>query len=272
MTHQVTDPNSHVFFVTSHGTAGDHWFEWLAKALNAHPEIMIFAGEAVRQKYFHERARNERPDTALFVRFLADLGMPYTAVGDCYSYRAYQLESLSEMFGDQVRFINVVRHPVAWLHFYVSWRCNNMRMPATITTPLDHEWKVTCHDTFSALNLKSYSREDVAIWSAYQGMDILNRMVSDKRVNVNYPLERIVESPDYFQKIISWLTHGRVQFDKERLKQTYARLDVPSRANGVILTDLEKERATWPQWKEEAWSRIVKPETLAMFEEYGYTL
>src|SRR3972149_4717635 len=62
---------------------------WFVKALNANPEIMAYlANEGSRPKYFpEERSRAQRPDLIKFTRFVADVGMTYTAIGDCSTYR-----------------------------------------------------------------------------------------------------------------------------------------------------------------------------------------
>ncbi|MGZ4953916.1 MAG: hypothetical protein ACXV8Q_02295 [Methylobacter sp.] len=264
---------SHVFYVSSHGSADDHWFNWFAKALNAHPEIMIYFGESVRQKYMNERSRKERPDLVQFTPFLADLGRAYLAIGDCYSYRAYQLEQLWEAFQSKVRFVNLVRHPYCWLHFYVTWRCTNMGMPQGVTGPLDHEWSVVNHDVLASLNLKPYTRDNVEVWSSYQGMLILNRMVSDLRPNVhNYCLEKVIKEPELFNDIVGYLTHGRVQFSPELLRLIYSWTHTPFR-NGLkkrVMAD--EEYARWPGWKKGAFQEIINDETISMFENYGYQL
>ena len=93
------DALSHVFYVTSWGYGADHWFAWFVRALNANPEIMAYlANEGSRPKYFpEERTRAERPDLLQFTRFIADVGMTYTAAGDCYSYRPTMMHALLEV-------------------------------------------------------------------------------------------------------------------------------------------------------------------------------
>lgn len=264
---------SHVFYVSSHGSADDHWFNWFAKALNAHPEIMIYFGESVRQKYMHERSRKERPDLVHFTQFLADLGRAYQAIGDCYSYRAYQLEQLWETYGSHVRFVNLVRHPYCWLHFYVTWRSTNMGMPQGVNGPLDHEWSVVRHDILSELDLKPYTRNDVEIWASYQGMLILNRMISDLRPNVqNYCLEKIIKQPALFNDISRYLTHDRVQFDSALLELIYSWIHTPFRQGLKKRVLPDEEYGLWPNWKKDAFRKIVNIETLSMFEQYEYIL
>lgn len=264
---------SHVFYVSSHGCAGDHWISWFSKALNSHPEIMIFMGESSRQKYLNERSRKERPPLIPFTHFLAELGGDHDAIGECYAYRAYQLEELWPVFQDQVRFVNLVRHPYCWLHFYVTWRCGNLGVPMEVTGPIDHEWNVVQHALFKELGLKPYTRNDIEIWSSYQGMSILNRMVSDLHPGVrNECLERIVKDPELFTDIVDYLTHGRVLFDEELLRKIYGWVYTPFRDRPPQRVVPAEIFIKWPDWKKEAFDRIVNQNTRDMFLQYGYTL
>jgi len=71
---------SKVFYVSSHGMAGDHLFDWLPKALGSHPEIYTYMGESIRSKYLKERKRNERPDLLEFTNFLYDMGATFVII------------------------------------------------------------------------------------------------------------------------------------------------------------------------------------------------
>lgn len=259
--------------MTSHGSAGDHWFDWLAKSLNVSPEIMIYMGDTVRAKYLKERSRKERADIFAFTEFLIDVGAVYTAIGECYAYRSYQLEALIKMYNDQIRFVNIVRHPYCWLGFYVDWRCSNMNMPAENTQGVAHEWSVVCHDEIAAYHLKPYKREDVHIWSSYQGMLILNRMITDIRPGViNHPLEKIVSDPNLLQEIVAFLTHNSVQFTDHELEIIYSWVDTPFIQERKIRHDPELEYQQWPDWKQEAFEKIVTKEVRDMFTSFGYHL
>lgn len=262
-----------VFYVSSHGVAGDHWFEWFARSLNAHPDVMVYMGETVRSKYLKERSRKERPDLLKFTQFLIDVGASYEAIGECFAYRAYQLELLKPVYGDKIRFINLVRHPYSWLGYYVDWRCSNMNMPAGNAEGVDHEWRTTCHDEIKRYRLKPYQRHEVDIWAFYQGLLILNRMVSDKReAGPNIPLETIIADQNAFQKTVSFLTHNRIHYDRILLDRIYSWVEKPFRTNGTIRKDPQKEYRNWPDWKNEAFNKIVRQETVEMFREYGYDI
>lgn len=262
-----------VFYVTSHGSAGDHWFDWLARALNAHPDVMIYLGETVRSKYLRERGRHERPEVGAFTDFLFDLGAFYEAIGECYAYRSYQLEPVRARWGDLVRMVNVVRHPYCWLTAYVDWRCTNMGMPADQTSGIDHEWNVVRHSDFLELELEPYKRDDIRIWASHQGMHILNRMTTDVRPGVrNVQLEHLVASRDVFRDAISYLTHERIVFDDALLDRVYRWVSTPFRPRSRILESASQERDRWPTWKVLAFERLVSSSARAVFEAHGYVL
>ncbi|EKE05878.1 MAG: hypothetical protein ACD_19C00170G0002 [uncultured bacterium] len=262
-----------VFYLSSHGMGGDHWFDWLAKALNAHQDVLVFLGESVRSKYLKERSRKERPDIVQYTFYLNDVGSRcYEAVGECFSYRAYQLEVLSKN-GLDVRWANIVRHPYAWLYFYIKWRTSNMNMPEDNISGVDHEWSVTKHEEFAKLPLKKYRREDVHVWSAYQGMDILNRMASDLHKGViNIPLEDLIYNREKFLDLVHYLFRNRVKYSEDLLDKIYSMVDTPFRGEEALLTDPQKEYESWPKWKKDAFEVIVNNNTKKMFESYGYEL
>ncbi|TPV92936.1 MAG: hypothetical protein B7733_23190 [Myxococcales bacterium FL481] len=260
-----------VFFLTSHGMAGDHWFDWLPKALGSHSEIFVYMGESVRSKYLHERSRKERPDVVAFAEFLFDLGTPYTAIGECFAYRSYQLDPLRRRFGGQVRFANILRDPFCWMEFFVTWRCNNLNQAPGVTTAIDHEWAVARHEEFAALKLRPYSREDVEVWATYQAMHILNRMKTDEADNVvNYRMEDMVGDPRRLQELVAWLTQGRIEYDRAALEAIYSWVDTPWRAGARVLADPAAIRQQWPEWKHEAFAALVTQATRERFSRLGY--
>jgi hypothetical protein len=250
-----------IFFVTSHGLAGDHWFDWFSRALNAHPDIYVYMGESVRAKYFKERSRKERPDPEKYVEFLRDMGAAYPVVGETYAYRSYQLEHLP----NDIRRINVTRHPYCWLGHYVDWRVSGMNYPPAV----DHEWDVVDHDLYR--NLKPYTREDVEEWAFFRGLTILNRMTSDLRVE-NVKIESIIENRDVFEEVFRFLTEGGLTYHAKSM-EALAKLRFTAWRKGTeIRRSPSYERKSWPAWKNEAWDAIIKPETLDLFAHHGYVL
>ncbi|MET0082065.1 MAG: hypothetical protein ABW079_03570 [Sedimenticola sp.] len=263
-----------VFFVTSRGYAADHWYSWFVKALNCHNEILAYlANEGSRPKYFAERSREERPDVITYARFLSDVGMTYQGIGDCYSYRANKMEPIIREFGDDIRIININRHPFVWLKFYVTWRTNNMRMLNGENGPIDHEWNISNHELFESLGLKSYARSDIERWATYQGMFHLNKISEDIYSDIKqYLMEDIVSDRAIFNEVVSYLTHDRCKFSDNQLDDIYAMAWVPFKGEDKLRIVPGEEYCSWESWKIDAYEKIVTSETRSAFQSLGYEL
>ena len=272
----VNDALSHVFYVTSWGYAADHWFSWFVKAINASPEVMTYlANEGSRPKYFpEERTRAQRPDLIKYSRFIADVGMTYTAIGDCYSYRATMMQPVLETWPNIVRIVQLTRHPYAWLFFHVRWRVTNMRMLGGEMGPLEHEWRYACdHELFKRLGLKPYEKTDVAVWTTYQGLLKMNDVVGDTKMPIRQiPIEEVVRSRDLFCEIVCYLTHGRVSYGEQLLDQIYTWVWRPFRGETTLRAHPAELRQSWPDWQIEAFEKIVSREAKDNFQALGYQL
>jgi hypothetical protein len=271
---RISEALSHVFYVTSWGYGADHWFSWFVKALNANPEIMAYlANEGSRPKYFpEERSRAQRPDLIKFTRFFADVGMTYTAIGDCYSYRPTMMHALIEKWPDIVRIIQLTRHPYAWLFFHVRWRTTNMRMLGGEQGPLDHEWRYGCdHDLFQRLGLKPYEKENIEIWTTYQGMWKMNDVASDSKMPIRQiPIEQVVSNREIFIDIINYLTHDRVKYEDRLLDLIYNWVWEPFGGEELLCASPDKLRAEWKDWQIEAFEKLVSIDARNCFLKLGY--
>jgi len=273
---EVSDALTHAFYVTSWGYGADHWFAWFVKALNANPEIMTYlANEGSRPKYFpEERTRAERPDIIKFTRFMADVGMTYSAIGDCYSYRPTMLHELIEKWPDKVRIIHLTRHPYAWLYFHVRWRTKNMRMLGGELGPIEHEWQYGCdHELFKRLDLKPYEKENIEIWATYQGMWKMNDVASDAKMPIRQiPVESVVKDRELFCELVDYITHGRVKYDEKLLDLIYGWVWTPFRGETKLDVSPSRLREEWPDWKIEAFEKLVSKEAVQSFQDLGYKL
>lgn len=264
-----------VFYVTAWGYAADHYFGWLPKALNSHPEIFaLLAHEGSRPKYLKERLRSERPDLVPFTEFLNDMGMTYAAIGDCYSYRATQLISLlSNPTYANIPAVNLLRHPVVWLEFYIRWRSGNMRMRAGATDPLAHEWRVANHALFKSLDLKPYDKSEIDIWASYQGMLQLRAIPGELQAfKTHVTIESLIESPELFRNLVTYLTRSKVTLDQSDLDRAYTMVptlfsgETPVNANPKSLLE------TWPGWKIDAFRKLFTSEQAFIYRKFGYDL
>jgi len=262
-----------VFYVTSWGYAADHLFGWFPKALNCHRDIFaLLAHEGSRPKYLNERTRAERPPLGPFTEFLNDMGMTYSAIGDCYSYRAGQMPELLEI--DRYKAIpvaNLTRHPVSWLEFYMRWRASNMRMRAEAIDPLAWEWKVTCHAYFEFLGLHKYTKDDIEVWASYQGMFQLNNVLGDiAAVSCHLPIEKVANAPDVFKELVTYLSGGKVEFNQEDLDRAYSMRHTLFRGESEVDSDPDQLMEGWPGWKVDAFRKIVSPQAIEAYKSFGY--
>lgn len=264
-----------VFYVTAWGYAADHYFGWLPKALNLHPEIFaLLAHEGSRPKYLKERTRAQRPPLVPFTEFLNDMGMTYQAIGDCYSYRAGQMaELLGEPRYHGIPVVNLVRHPFVWLEFYIRWRAGNMRMRAGATDPLAWEWKVAHHGTFRHLGLKPYDKDDVQVWAAFQGMTQLNNVLGDlPAVKMHIPVEHIATDQDAFTALVEYLTKGRCVYDQRDLDRAFAMTGTLFRGEEPVETNPRLIVDSWPGWKVDAFRALLTPAAIDAYKSFGYDL
>ncbi|MCR4303662.1 MAG: sulfotransferase domain-containing protein [Gallionella sp.] len=264
-----------VFYVTAWGYAADHLFGWFPKALNCHRDIFaLLAHEGSRPKYLRERTRGERPPLVPFTEFLNDMGMTYSAIGDCYSYRAGQMpELLSIDRYKNIPVVNLVRHPVAWLEFYVRWRASNMRMRVGATDPLEWEWKTACHAYFEYLGLPSYSKDDIDIWASYQGMFQLNNVLGDiHAVQRHIAVEKIADEPETFKDLATYLTRGEVTFDQQSMDCAYSMRHTLFRGESPVECDPDRLMQAWPGWKVDAFRKLVSQKAMDAYASFGYDL
>ena len=264
----------HVFYVTSWGYAADHWYGWLPKALNCHPDMFaLLSHEGSRPKYLKERTRGERPALVPYTNFLNDMGMTYQAIGDCYSYRASQMPEVIQHWQGDIPVANMVRHPYPWLEFYVRWRASNMRMPDGSLGPLEWEWGTVNHELFKRLELMPYTKEEIPVWAAYQGMFLLNQVINDQVAGVRQvTLESVVASRSAFAELASFLTKGRCQYTPALLDQVFSFVNTPFRGEEQLRMVPGELYAGWPAWKREAFSRILTPRAIERFKSFGYEL
>ncbi len=264
-----------VFFVTAWGYAADHLFGWVPKALNTHRDVFaLLAHEGSRPKYFNERTRGERPPLIPYTEFLNDMGMTYSAIGDCYSYRAGQMpELLGVEQYKNVPVVNLVRHPVAWLEFYARWRTSNMRMRAGVTDPLAWEWKNVNHAYLGSLGLRSYSKDDIEIWATYQGMLQLNNVLGDiNAIQYHIPIEIVADEPDVFKDLANYLCRNQIVFDQADIDRAYVTRHTLFRGEEEVICDPVQLMASWPGWKVDAFRKLVSRDAMSIYTSFGYDL
>lgn len=264
-----------VFYATSWGTMADHLPNWFIRALNSHRDVLALPGnEGPRQKYMKELTRAERPPLVQYTEFLNDIGIVFGAIADCFSYRAGQMPELLklERYKD-IPVVNMPRHPVPWLQFHVRWRASNMRMREGRVDPLAWEWKVTCHTYFEYLGLRPYVKEEVDVWTSFQGMLQLNNVLGDiHAVSRHVPFEVVADDPAVFRNLVSYLGRGRIEYDTADMDRAYSTRHTLFNGEEKLECDPKTLFDAWPGWKVDAFRKLVTPEAMAAHRSFGYDL
>jgi hypothetical protein len=264
-----------VFYATAWGTMADHLPNWFIRALNGHRDIFALPGnEGPRQKYMGELTRAERPPLVQYTEFLNDIGIVFAAIGDCFSYRAGQMPALLGIERYKTTpVVNMPRHPFPWLQFHVRWRASNMRMRAGKVDPLAWEWKVTQHAYFDYLGLQPYTREEVEVWATFQGMMQLNNVLGDiNTVPRHMPFEVVADDPAAFKDLVKYLTRGAVEFDQGDLDRAYSTRHTLFHGEEPLECDPRTLFEAWPDWKVDAFRKLVTPQAMAAHKSFGYNL
>ena len=262
-----------IFFLTSHGMAGDLLFDWLPKVLKLHPEIFIYMGESIRSKYLRERSRKERPNPIKFKEFLFDMCSDnYSLAGECFSYRTYHFKKLPKNFFKNCKILNIVRDPIIWLHHYYNWRVNNMNMPKDNRFSINHEWSIVEHEKFQKLKLKKYKKEDVKVWSFFQGLSILTRMQSDINDGIkSVRIEDISQSIKKLNNLLSYLSDGKLKFSSKSEDLIFS-LQKIRRKNHRLYLSHDKIISEWDHWQKDAYESILSRKHKEVFQKHGYII
>ena len=140
--------------------------------------------------------------------------------------------------------------------------------------PLDHEWKNGCdHDLFRTLGLKKYSKADVEIWTTYQGFWKMNDFASDVKVPIKLvPIENVVRNQNMFKELISYLTNYSVEYSASQIDEIYSWVWTPFDGEDHLRIVPKEDRENWPNWKIDAFEKLVLPEAREAIESVGYKL
>lgn len=257
------------------GNDGDHLPNWFIRALNSHRDILALpVNEGPRQKYLAELTRAERPPLVPYTEFLNDIGTVFGVIGDCFSYRAGQMPALLGIDRyKNIPVVNMPRHPYPWLQFHVRWRASNMRMREGNVDPLAWEWKVTPHAYFDYLGLRPYTKDEVEVWSAFQGMLQLNNVLGDvNSVPRHVPIEVVADDPAVFKDLANYLTRGAVEYTADDMDRAYSTRHTLFHGEEPLECDPRILYEAWLDWKVDAFRKLVTPEAMAAHKSFGYDL
>jgi hypothetical protein len=233
-----------VFAVISWGCAAT---TWIARALNAHPDIY-----ATHRMTSVSRLTGVKLEAAEYLDLLAMESFAYVAVGDVHSISSTDVPALNEMFGDRFRAAVVVREPY---RRYRSTRA--MQRKLAHTGFWDHEH---LHEPARAAGL-DIADDDTDAWFAVGAANLLNMVTAEDPGCPIYRSEDLVSDPATLVRFVRHLSGGRVHPTAEWARTEVRREPVHSHARaGDELTARDHEII----------QRIVRPEAWAAYRRLGY--
>ena len=239
-----------VFAVVSWGCAATHW---LARTLNAHPDIFcVHAGNFS----WHHYGRAPYLDGPEYLTTIRAMGSSYAAAGDVHGVDLRTIGAARQTFGDQFACAIVVREPIARLYSQIALFKANLHTRA---------WNVDYVQRFIdrgvVLPVDSYENR-----LTLHGISMLNSIVSEQATARVWRCEDLTTEAETLAEFVTEIAGGAVRVD-------------PGWARGVIDLPGIHQHASGDQalpdrrpqdWQIDAIRKIVLPEAWDRYAQLGY--
>ena len=149
----------------------------------------------------------------------------------------------------EVPVLHLTRHPYAWLFFMSVGACECACWVERISLLIMNGKEVIMIFP-EDLKLKPYTKDDVEIWTTYQGMWKMNDVAADIKVPIRQvTIEDVISNRLLFAELIEFLTDGQVTYSEELLNLIYSWIWTPFDGEEKLRIVPSEDRATWPDWK-----------------------
>ncbi len=255
---------SNVFVVVSWGRTGT---VWLAKLLNAHPQVFCLHHlPASMQSVLGPAAVPSEVD---YLRLVVDqAGAHYRLVGDCHGVRVQRIHLLQDAFGDRLRVCSVTRHPVPRLESYLlyaqqigvaSYGIDYVRVSAGIPE-----------------HLRALAEGEERMFFAYL-MGLVNLIELEVEAGPVFPIERLSTNLREVNRLLAHLSDGELKFTAAAARSVMAeRLNVSVGPDGTPLpprtADPEERFMAWPSWQQELFLGLLHDRARELYEQLGLAL
>jgi hypothetical protein len=241
-------PPTHAFAVISWGCAATGW---LAKALNAHPDIFcVHAGNWFLATLGGAPYMQGVP----YLRMLASQGYAHRAAGDVHGVSRSDVPELRRVFRDGFGCAVMVRDPLPRLKSQFSLFRKNAESRAWGDLGyLDPQIRDT------GLDPAELSYEDKL---TFHGANMLNAILDERAVGRVFRIEDLTTNPAVLLELVDEITNGKVPHNEawaERIVGTPA-----------VNRHKEGEDAPFDEIQRRAIRTCVRPEAWAAYLELGY--
>lgn len=239
-----------VFAVVSWGCAATHW---LARTLNAHPDIFcVHAGNFS----WHHYGRAPYLDGPEYLTTIREMGSSYGAAGDVHGVDLRTIGAVRKTFGDQFACAIVVREPIARLYSQIALFKANLHTRA---------WNVDYVQRFIdqgvVLPVDSYENR-----LTLHGISMLNSIVSEQATARVWRCEDLTTQAETLAAFVTEIAGGSVCVDPGWAQAAIGLPGVHRHAN-----DDNAAPDRRPQdWQIDAIRKIVSPEAWDHYAQLGY--
>ena len=127
------------------------------------------------------------------------------------------------------------------------------------------------HAYFGSFGLRSYLKDDIEIWAAYQGMLQLNNVLGDiNAIQYHTPIEIVADELDVFRDLANYLCRSQIVFDQADIDRAYAMRHTFFRGEEEVICDPVQLMASWPGWKGDAFGKLVSRDAMSIYTSFGY--
>lgn len=244
---------AHLFAIVTWGAAATNW---LAKVLNAHPEVLCLhnAGNP-----WARVTGTSRIDEMTYMEFVARVGRIYQAAGDCHAVSADSIPKLKKRWGECFRAAVVVRHPVP--RILSMW---NLAKRAGIDSyELDYRFlRSVAPPALDWLKTKEH------LFFLHTSR-MANNILKEVEVGPVFKMEALTADPNQVRTLLHHLTGSELDFHAAMLDSLFGQRLV-SHSN---LDHPQKPETAFTQlaeWQQDIFRAAFDPKARAIYERLGY--
>ena len=239
-----------VFAVVSWGCAATHW---LARTLNAHPDIFcVHAGNFS----WHRYGRAPYLDGPEYLTTIREMGSSYGAAGDVHGVDLRTIGAVRKTFGDQFACAIVVREPIARLYSQIALFKANLHTRA---------WNVDYVQRFIdqgvVLPVDSYENR-----LTLHGISMLNSIVSEQAAARVWRCEDLTTQAETLAAFATEIAGGAVWVDPGWAQAAISLPGVHQHAEGDRAAPDRRPQ----DWQIDAIRKIVSPQAWDQYAQLGY--
>ena len=245
-----------VFAVISWGCAAT---KWIAKVLNAHPEVFCLhhANTHVGQHGYPERPRL---DGVEYMRVVARMGLGYRAAGDVHGVSRHLVPAIGEAFGPAFRAAAVVRDPLERVRSQMDVFTQHRLRPGGYDP-----WGGLAHiDGIIADRALVLPELDRAAERMFvHGVNMLNAIVEEQQVGEVYRMEDLTSDRRVLAALIADLTGLTVEASW---------LDAAAGVERVNVHRRDRPDPAFEEWQIEVLRKVVWPDAWSAYQRLGYSM